>query len=299
MDGGGGGGEGGEGGARGDGGADRIRAGPRVRLAQLAAQAARRPARSPRHAATEPGDDHSSVRGAGSLVERWLPRGDRATNPRRRLAFGAVAAGVVTVVAVAATVLGTRPEPERAPDLPTVREVTEVGAASHSVASAAASPTTSERATPTSLVVSVVGTVAEPGLITVRSGARVADAIERAGGAADDSDLLAVNLARRVSDGEQIYVGVTPPPGVPAEPPESGASGPVTTSTAGTAGTVDLNTADEGLLDTLPGIGEVMASRILDWRERHGRFTSVDQLREVDGIGDKRFARLSGLVSVG
>ncbi len=83
-----------------------------------------------------------------------------------------------------------------------------------------------------------------------------------------------------------------PPDAAPADP-----AVPADPSTS--AAKVDLNTADRQLLQTLPGVGEATASRILEWRERHGRFTSVSQLREVDGIGEKRFARLRDLVSVG
>ncbi|MER7115666.1 helix-hairpin-helix domain-containing protein [Saccharomonospora azurea] len=208
---------------------------------------------------------------------------------RRHTAIAAAVVGVLGAGIVTAMVLAGAPEPERAPPLPDVRPVSVSSAAQGSGAQGSAS------ATPTSLVVSVVGTVAEPGLITVEPGARVADAIELAGGASRDSDLHTVNLARKVSDGEQIYVGVTPPPGV--SEPATGGDGPAP-STSDTS-KVDLNAADHAMLQTLPGVGEVTASRILEWRETHGRFTSVEQLREIDGIGEKRFARLREQVSVG
>ncbi|EIE98309.1 competence protein ComEA-like protein with helix-hairpin-helix repeat region [Saccharomonospora glauca K62] len=259
-----------------------------MRLAQLAAEVQGRSEHaetaersSPRHGAPL---GETTVAG---LVERWRPGARRAVTGRR--GRGVIAAAVIGVLGggvVTAMVLGSAPEPERPPPLPSVRQVS----ASHSV-----SPRSSPSTVPTSLVVSVVGTVAEPGLVTVEPGARVADVIELAGGAKRDTDLLTVNLARRVSDGEQIYVGVTPPPGVSPRP--SGAEG--APSATGTTGKVDLNSADRELLQTLPGVGEVTAERILEWRERHGGFTSVEQLREVDGIGAKRFARLRDQVTVG
>jgi competence protein ComEA len=140
-------------------------------------------------------------------------------------------------------------------------------------------------------VISVVGRVARPGLVTLPDGARVADALEATGGPARGAHLGGLNLARRLSDGEQIYVGVATPPN--AEPAGSGGSGG-----SGRPGTepVDLNSASVAALDTLPGVGPVTAQRILDWRTQHGRFDSVDQLRDVDGIGPTRFARLKDLV---
>jgi len=103
------------------------------------------------------------------------------------------------------------------------------------------------------------------------------------------ADLGALNLARRLADGEQLYVGVPPPAG--AEP-----AGATDADPSGAGGQVDLNTASLAELDTLPGVGPVTAERIVDWRERHGRFATVDQLREIDGIGPARFASLKDLV---
>jgi competence protein ComEA len=140
------------------------------------------------------------------------------------------------------------------------------------------------------VVVSVVGRVARPGLIRLPDGTRVADALAAVGGALPGTDLMGVNLARRLSDGEQLLVGVAPPPGQPAA---SGASG-----TSGGSGPIDLNAATLEQLDGLPGVGTVTAQRIVDWRVAHGRFTSVDQLREVSGIGQARFGQLKKLVRV-
>lgn len=257
-------------------------------MAQLAAEAAgRSPLSAPRHAAN---DTSSRV---GGLVERWRAGGGRAPT-RRPVVLAAAVAGVLVAAVVAVTILGTRPEPERAPPLPAVQSITHPSSSVDGSAGDEAPPgsVAATVTTPTALVVSVVGTVERPGLITVTPGARVADAIESAGGADSDTDLLTVNLARRVADGEQIYVGVTPPPGVSNAPPAADESPKDTTK-------VDLNGSDQQLLETLPGVGEVTASRIVEWREEHGPFTSVKQLREIDGIGDKRFERLRDQVSVG
>jgi competence protein ComEA len=146
----------------------------------------------------------------------------------------------------------------------------------------------SASAADTSIVVSVVGQVARPGLVTLPDGARIADALRETGGAVPGADLGGLNLARRLADGEQIYVGVPAPPG--ADPVSAATGEP------GVADKVDLNTATLAALDTLPGVGPVTAQRIVDWRTKHGRFDSVDQLREIDGIGPSRFAKLQDLV---
>jgi len=135
--------------------------------------------------------------------------------------------------------------------------------------------------------------VRKPGLVRLPAGARVADAIEAAGGVLPDTDLSFVNLARKVVDGELIVVGVTPPPGVAG--PAGGAAG---TPPGGPAALVNLNTASLAELQTLPGIGAVLAQRILDYRTKHGQFRSVDELRQVEGIGDAKFAQLKDRVTV-
>lgn len=147
------------------------------------------------------------------------------------------------------------------------------------------------------LVVSVVGEVTDPGLVTVRPGARVADAVEKAGGHEADADLTTLNLARKLSDGEQIAVGVPVSP----QADTAGASGDVSgdTSSGGAEEIVDLNQATREQLENLSGVGEVTAGRILDWRESHGGFTAVEQLREIEGIGEKRLANLRDKVAVG
>ena len=136
--------------------------------------------------------------------------------------------------------------------------------------------------------VHVAGAVRAAGLYRLEVGDRVADAVARAGGFADDAARDGVNLARTVTDGEQIVVPV-----VGAEPTTAAASG-----SAAAAGPLDLNTATREQLDALPRIGPALADRILAWREENGRFTSVDDLGSVPGIGDKMLASLRDLVRV-
>jgi len=146
------------------------------------------------------------------------------------------------------------------------------------------------------VLVHVVGQVRSPGVVRLDAGARVQDAVEAAGGPKPTADLSLINLARQVVDGEQIVVprsGQTLPPSAGAV----GGQGPG--ASGGTAvAPVDLNTATESQLDALPGIGPVLAGRIVAWRTEHGRFTRVEELTEVDGIGERVLARLRQLVTV-
>jgi competence protein ComEA len=150
-------------------------------------------------------------------------------------------------------------------------------------------PTAGQAAT---LVVHVVGTVARPGIVTVPIGARVADAIAAAGGALPGTDMSSINLARLVTDGEQVVVGLPPP----AVAPPTGAQGDGSAGVAG--GPLDLNAATVDQLQDLPGVGPVLAQRIVEWRNANGRFTSVEELQEVSGIGEQRLAELRDLVRV-
>ncbi|GAA2459549.1 helix-hairpin-helix domain-containing protein [Agromyces soli] len=149
------------------------------------------------------------------------------------------------------------------------------------------------------LLVHVLGAVARPGLVELEPGARVVDAIAAAGGLTAEADAGGVNLARPVTDGEQLLVprpGEVPPPQPGAVGGASGAGGEP--GAAGAAGVVQLNTAGLAELDTLPRIGPALAQRILDWRAANGGFTSVEQLLEVAGIGDAVFAGLVDRVAL-
>ncbi|ROS46158.1 ComEA family DNA-binding protein [Curtobacterium sp. PhB78] len=160
------------------------------------------------------------------------------------------------------------------------------------------------------VVVHVLGAVERDGVVRLPPSSRVTDAIERAGGATADADLDRLNLARVLTDGERLYVPRVGEDEVPAalDPVDGGAaaagsSGDGSTGAAGASGTgadsvVDLNSADQAALETLPGIGPGLAGRILAWRDEHGRFTAVEDLLDVSGIGDVRFAELRDRVRV-
>ena len=147
-------------------------------------------------------------------------------------------------------------------------------------------PTPDPTASGGTVVVHVVGQVLHPGLVSLAAGSRVADAVRAAGGLVRGGSSGGLNLARVVADGEQIVVAPDAP------------TGPVPGAAAATAVVVDLNAATATDLDALPGVGPVTAARILDWRTAHGRFTTVDQLREVEGIGALTFERLRPHVRV-
>lgn len=144
----------------------------------------------------------------------------------------------------------------------------------------------STSAAPAELVVDVVGQVRKPGIVTVPSGSRVHEAIEAAGGLAGKVDTSGVNLARKLEDGEQIVVG----------PPEVTGDVGAASGAGAAGGKIDLNRATVEQLDTLPGVGPVTAEAIVAWREEHGRFSSVDDLLDVKGIGDATLAELRDLV---
>jgi competence protein ComEA len=139
------------------------------------------------------------------------------------------------------------------------------------------------------IVVHVVGAVRRPGLYALRNGARIADAVRRAGGTTRKANLEAINLAAPAEDGLQVVVPRRQPAvasGGAAGPGETAASGPV-----------HLNTATVEELDTLPGVGPVTAEKILDWRQEHGAFTSVEDLDAIPGIGPARLEQLRDLVA--
>ncbi|XVQ13398.1 helix-hairpin-helix domain-containing protein [Spirillospora sp. CA-255316] len=153
------------------------------------------------------------------------------------------------------------------------------------------------------VVVHVYGKVRRPGVVTLPSGSRVADAIKATGGVRPGAATGSLNLARKVIDGEQIPVGVRAPQSAqaagPTAPSPPAAAAPGAPGGAGAPGApLDLNTATVEQLDQLPGVGPVLAQRIVDHRTQHGAFRSVDQLQEVSGIGSRRFADLKSLVRV-
>lgn len=218
-----------------------------------------------------------------------------------RIDPGRPGATALALVAAAAAVLAAvgvwfeRPRAEPVAGLPAVTVVAEPTPAEPAPAPSAG-PTAAAPAPPAApLVVSVSGKVHRPGLVEVPEGARVADVLEAAGGALPGTDLSALNLARRVADGEQVAVGV---PAAPDAAPVAAPGSPAPVAGAAPAGKVDLNVATVEQLDALPGVGPVTAQRILEWRTRNGRFTRVEQLREIEGIGERRFAQLREMVTL-
>lgn len=239
------------------------------------------------------------------LPERW--RAARV-DPGRAGVLALAAVAVVVVAVAAVSVLLDSPTPAPVPPLPVVSSVDDAPVAGENTADASGSPDSEPES-----VVSVVGLVVTPGLVRLRPGSRIADAVAAAGGPVEGADLLALNMAARVADGDQIVLGLRPSD---APPPVSsavsagvtaGASGGAVAPGAGSGegqsdtagGPVDLNSATVAELDALPGIGPVTAGAIAAWREVNGSFGSVDQLAEVDGIGPGRMARIRDLVSIG
>ncbi|GAB3034360.1 ComEA family DNA-binding protein [Parafrigoribacterium mesophilum] len=164
-------------------------------------------------------------------------------------------------------------------------------APSSGTAVGAAPSSGADQAPGAALFVHILGAVATPGLYQLHQGDRAVDAVAAAGGFSPDADRAQLNLARPVSDGEQIYV---PKVGEAVGPP----GGPVTGGTSTVGGKVNINTASESDLETLPRVGPAMAKRIVAWRQANGRFNAVEDLMSVTGIGEKTFAELKDLVTV-
>ena len=152
--------------------------------------------------------------------------------------------------------------------------------------------------TPVAVIVHVAGWVEEPGVYELPEGSRVIDALDAAGGPKRGAELSALNLAAPLTDGQQVLVvresEVAKPSGAAeaAEAAEAAGAAPVGTAL------VNVNTATVEELETLPGIGEVLAATIVQYREEHGPFTSVDQLEDVSGIGEVTLEELRDLVTI-
>ena len=227
----------------------------------------------------------------------WLP------SMRAAVGVALVIAGIVAVLGVRlawASVHDTT-TPVRAPGASPGVDLDPDARGSPSTAAAAGSPSSPGPGTASAgaggiVVVDVVGQVGRPGLVSLPAGSRVADAITAAGGATPEADVSLLNQARLVIDGEQIRV---PRPGeVIAAAPGAAGGGAAGGAGGGVGALVSLNSADLATLDGLPGVGPVLAQRILDWRSEHGRFTSVDELGEVSGIGDKLMSQLRPRVTL-
>jgi competence protein ComEA len=190
-------------------------------------------------------------------------------DPGRRGALALAAVGAVAALVAVLVVVRGRPVEQPLTVPPVVR-----------VTASPAGPV---------VVVDVAGRVRRPGLVRLPSGARVDDALRAAGGLLPGASTGVLNLARTVADGEQVLVGV---PGAVAGAGGSGAA------SGGAGALLDLNTATARDFDALPGIGPVLADRLVAWRTEHGRFASVDQLREVSGIGESKYQNLKAKVRV-
>jgi competence protein ComEA len=229
--------------------------------------------------------EESSAGGPREVVGRWTPTGLRAarTDPGRRGAVALVGVALLAALAVAVYVWHGRPQPQPIAPPPVVTGAAPTGPA--------ASPTSAR-----SLVVAISGKVRRPGVVTVPAGARVIDVLKAAGGPLPRADIGMLNLARKVADGELVTVGVPAP--APAGSGSAGEAPSAGDAAGGSTAPIDLNTATPAELETLPGVGPVLAQRILDWRTEHGQFATVDQLSDVPGIGDARLAQLRDLVRV-
>jgi competence protein ComEA len=266
------------------------------------------------HADSEDLKPDASDEDQNSLLPRWLPDASQSRGWVARIRAdpgraGAIALAVVAVLAVLVTVftlVRDRPAPVMSAKLPPVEKASTATPRSSAIPGAG-QPAGSDRP----VVVSVVGLVHTPGLVTLAPGARIADALQAAGGPVNGADTIGLNMARPVGDGEQIVVGLAPISGQPtalgssvasgsAPPPRApGPAAPVSETAKPKAGEVlDLNTATVEQLDALPGVGPVTAAAIVAWRQANGKFTSVDQLADVDGIGPARLNKLRPLVHV-
>lgn len=165
----------------------------------------------------------------------------------------------------------------------------------------AAQPVASPEA-PHTILVHVVGAVKDPRVVELPADSRVGEALEAAGGATDEADLSRLNLARVVSDGEQVFVprqGEDIPAGLPAPSPQQGAiPGDSTGENPSDHGLLNINTATESELEELPGVGPAIASRIVEHRTTNGAFTSIEQLQDVKGIGPAIFEKLRERITV-
>ncbi|MEU8470833.1 helix-hairpin-helix domain-containing protein [Streptomyces sp. NPDC029006] len=206
----------------------------------------------------------------------------------------------LTVLLVAAAVFAVqhfwavRPQPVSAPQVVRAQPPFHQGSA-EATAAAGGGPSATPGA---EIVVDVSGKVRKPGIRRLPAGARVADALRAAGGVRPGVSTEGLNRARFLVDGEQVVVGA---PSAGAAAPPGPAAGTLTGPLSGPAGTgptppVSLNTATADQLDALPGVGPVLAQHIIDYRSQQGGFRSVDELRQVNGIGDRRFTDLRDLV---
>jgi competence protein ComEA len=232
-----------------------------------------------------PAAPECDVGGAEGMADRTLiGRLDPGLPGARALAV----AGLLAALVAGGFLWTSRPAPRAAPE-PAASPV--VSSGTPVVPGPQGSPGAAVGGPTATVVVHVAGKVRRPGVVTLPAGARVSEAIKAAGGLRPGAGTGSLNLARRLVDGEQIPVGV-PAAAAPAV-------GPSATVAGGAPGaSLDLNTATAEQFQQLPGVGPVLAERIVAYRTQHGGFRGVDQLREVTGIGERRFAELKDHVRV-
>lgn len=254
-----------------------------TRVAEVEAPAPPPPPAALPPALPVPGRHAARRRVRWESLSRLVPRGLPALGP----AHVAVVAVLVAIALAVTTWWVARDQPMGEPGPPVA-----AGEAVEPLL-AAGTPTASPGVAAGTVTVDVAGKVRRPGIVVLDKGARVTDALSAAGGAKRGVDVSSLNLARVLVDGEQIVVGAAPGAAPPAAPSGGGAVAP------GAAGPlVNLNLASQGELEGLPQIGPVTAQSIIAWREQRGGFTSVDELLEVDGIGQKTLERLVPFVTV-
>ncbi|MFI7497835.1 helix-hairpin-helix domain-containing protein [Streptomyces sp. NPDC049687] len=245
--------------------------------------------------------------GGGRMAGNWRERAGMALRERMpvwvqaRCGMERRSVLALTAVLVAAAVFAVqhfwtgRTQPVRPPEVVRAAAPYEAGAgkeAAEPAATAASAGTRGAVGTAgTEIVVDVSGKVRKPGIHRLPAGSRVVDALSAAGGVRPGTNTDGLNRARFLVDGEQVVVGGPAPPAAAGAAGQGGAG-----AAAGPSAPVSLNTATVDQLDTLPGVGPVLAQHIVDYRTAQGGFRSVDELREVNGIGERRYADLRNLV---
>ncbi len=214
---------------------------------------------------------------------------DRLASLERREKIGLAVIGGLVVVGAVVWYMRS---------LPSTVQITEVGRAGAQGPRASDAPVPGPSSTPAEIVVDVAGRVRHPGVYTFHVGDRVVDAIEAAGGALPGSDLTSLNLAALLTDAEQIVVGKVGAGGSASGTSVGGSSSGGSGGSGAPGEKVNINTATADQLEALPGIGPVLAQRIVDYREQHGPFRSIRDLLNVSGIGDSHMADLEPLVTV-